>query len=254
MFIYVLLLEGNKYYIGKTKNPKIRVNDHFNRNGSYWTKLHPPKNVIEVTPLSDSFDEDKYTLKYMVKHGIDNVRGGSFSQIKLSSNDLLTINKLIATMSDKPICFNCNEMGHFIKDCNKPSLINQYKTDEELMIDRIYNRIDQLGNKDERIIKIIYPPNYNGKITTYIYMISNYKNLYVYSASCFDVRTKQYFKGYMDNTTKLSDIMVEIISEYNFEYDHYSKIKITLDNVIRSSQTIIDKAIKYYVTSEMTIS
>ena len=41
--IYILQLEDNsslqgyKYYIGKTNQPEIRLNSHFNSNGSLWT-------------------------------------------------------------------------------------------------------------------------------------------------------------------------------------------------------------------------
>ena len=34
VFIYILLLELNKYYIGKTNNPDIRLDSHFNSNGT----------------------------------------------------------------------------------------------------------------------------------------------------------------------------------------------------------------------------
>ena len=34
VFIYVLELENKKYYIGKTNNPKFRLDQHFNLNGS----------------------------------------------------------------------------------------------------------------------------------------------------------------------------------------------------------------------------
>lgn len=36
--IYVLELESSKYYIGKTKNSKFRLDQHFNANGSIWTQ------------------------------------------------------------------------------------------------------------------------------------------------------------------------------------------------------------------------
>ena len=36
--IYILQLEDNKYYIGKTTQPEIRLESHFNSNGSSWTK------------------------------------------------------------------------------------------------------------------------------------------------------------------------------------------------------------------------
>ena len=36
VFIYILQLENNKYYIGKTENPDFRLKSHFNSNGSVW--------------------------------------------------------------------------------------------------------------------------------------------------------------------------------------------------------------------------
>ena len=38
--IYVLKLQGNKYYVGKTINPTYRLDDHFSEGGSAWTKKY----------------------------------------------------------------------------------------------------------------------------------------------------------------------------------------------------------------------
>ena len=38
VYIYVLKLKYNKYYIGKTTNPNFRLNEHFDSEGSEWTK------------------------------------------------------------------------------------------------------------------------------------------------------------------------------------------------------------------------
>lgn len=46
--IYVLKLEQNKYYIGKSNNIDIRLNDHMNGNGSQWTKKYKPIEITEV--------------------------------------------------------------------------------------------------------------------------------------------------------------------------------------------------------------
>jgi predicted GIY-YIG superfamily endonuclease len=81
VFIYTLELENKKYYVGKTTNPTFRLEQHFNLSGSEWTKKHKPLKILEIIPKCDNFDEDKYTIKYMEKYGINNVRGGSFIKI-----------------------------------------------------------------------------------------------------------------------------------------------------------------------------
>ncbi len=65
LFIYILELIKNKYYVGKTTNQKFRFEQHLNPVGSAWTKKYKPIKLIELIPNCDSFNEDKQTLKYM---------------------------------------------------------------------------------------------------------------------------------------------------------------------------------------------
>ena len=78
VYIYVLELENNKYYIGRTNNPEIRIDQQFQNDGSSWCKQHKPISILELKENCDNFDEDKITLQYMNQKGIENVRGGSF--------------------------------------------------------------------------------------------------------------------------------------------------------------------------------
>lgn len=52
MFIYVLRLLSGKYYVGKTNNPSRRFDEHVEGEGSKWTALFKPMEVIMETTLT----------------------------------------------------------------------------------------------------------------------------------------------------------------------------------------------------------
>tara|TARA_Y100000589_G_scaffold287211_1_gene287879 strand:- start:268 stop:609 length:342 start_codon:yes stop_codon:yes gene_type:complete len=95
VYIYVLKLLGNKFYVGKTVNPICRIGYHFICKGSKWTQLHRPINIEQIIPNCNDKDENTITIEYMKKKGIENVRGGSFCQINLSHKKIEKINDLI---------------------------------------------------------------------------------------------------------------------------------------------------------------
>lgn len=117
MYLYVLLLEDRRYYIGRSQNPKIRIQSHVDGTGSFWTRKYKPSGLIENRKIDDPFEEDIQVLKYMERYGIDNVRGGSFSELVLSRETLSIIQKMIRGAND--LCFKCGERGHFSNDCSQ---------------------------------------------------------------------------------------------------------------------------------------
>jgi predicted GIY-YIG superfamily endonuclease len=118
--IYVLKLMSDKYYIGKTKRSvNERLAEHLSGQGSQWTKLYPPLEIIEQQ-LGDALAEESMTLKYMMKYSIEQVRGGSWTQIKFPKTELDSLQKRIASLQDR--CYKCNNVGHFAKFCPRPSV------------------------------------------------------------------------------------------------------------------------------------
>lgn len=150
MRIYVLKCEHDTFYIGKTsRSVKKRFEEHSSSgfsgsayrgsavlgsasagsslgflgsavSGSAWTKLHKPIEIIEEFEQKSVFDEDNKTKEYMMRYGIDNVRGGTYSSLKLSKEELLFLKKEFKSLKDE--CYNCGSNSHFIKDCpNDPN-------------------------------------------------------------------------------------------------------------------------------------
>lgn len=125
VYIYCLLLQENKYYIGKTNNPDFRLKDHFNGKGSQWTQLYKPVEILELVKDCDDYDEDKYVRIYMDRYGIDNVRGGSFSKIKLSQAAQKQLIYMSRNAND--VCFKCGQKGHFSKNCKGSQEVKKFK-------------------------------------------------------------------------------------------------------------------------------
>lgn len=117
LFIYVLKLQEGKYYIGRTTNPNIRIDQHMDGRGSKWTTKYKPIEVEKIIPNCDYFDEDKITKQYMQLYGIENVRGASYTKMQLTENEIAIINQELKNAAD--LCFICGAKDHFAKDCDK---------------------------------------------------------------------------------------------------------------------------------------
>ena len=136
MWIYVLKLNRNKYYVGKTSNPKFRLKDHFREIGSSWTRKYKPLQIQELIPDCDDYDEDKWTIKYMKKYGIDNVRGGSFNTLKLDETKKNVIQHMITSSDDR--CYKCKKTGHFVSDCTYEESSSIDETDSDYEEEQLY--------------------------------------------------------------------------------------------------------------------
>ena len=75
--IYVLELEGGKYYIGITSNLNLRLYQHFNGGGCVFTRKYKAIRVVEVLVGNETTENTK-TEEYIARYGYINVSGGKY--------------------------------------------------------------------------------------------------------------------------------------------------------------------------------
>jgi hypothetical protein len=123
-WFYELTLLEAKRYVGRTTQPPAqRMEQHLRRRGkgSAWTDRYRPIKMRVIAFSDDAFDEDKWVLKTMAKHGIPNVRGGSFCQIELKEEIVRIITIMIASAKDE--CYKCGKRNHFARSCEAKTTV-----------------------------------------------------------------------------------------------------------------------------------
>jgi hypothetical protein len=113
--IYILRLEGGRYYVGKSDNVMNRYQQHLNGNGSAWTRKYKPVSLVKTIENASPFEEDRYVKEYMNIFGIQNVRGGSYVELELSEFHMEALKMEIWAARDN--CTQCGRPGHFVKNC-----------------------------------------------------------------------------------------------------------------------------------------
>jgi predicted GIY-YIG superfamily endonuclease len=107
-----LKCESEKYYVGRTIDLRKRLEFHLFRENSRWTKTYKPIKIEEIVVSDDSLDEDKWVKKYMIKKGINHVRGGSYCTIDLNKWQIEAIVHEIVHSRGK--CFYCLSDSHLV--------------------------------------------------------------------------------------------------------------------------------------------
>ena len=160
--IYILKLQNNKYYVGKSNDLETRLTSHKNGLASAWTKKYKPISVEKVIPNASSYDENKETIEYMGKYGIDNVRGGIYVTEALDNTQRSEINKQIWGAND--CCTQCGRKEHFVNNCKETKDVTGqdiiktgndiFKTGHDIF--KTGNDIFKEEYKDKKLIKTCF--------------------------------------------------------------------------------------------------
>jgi len=132
--VYVLQLKEGKYYIGKTYDIEKRFEEHLAGEGlgSAWTRKYEPLSIEKTILNASPFEEDKVTKEYMLRYGIENVRGGSYVTELLTNEQIANIKKEIWAATDK--CTRCGRNNHFVADCYAATTIDGDKIENVVWI------------------------------------------------------------------------------------------------------------------------
>ena len=123
IFLYTLELKNNKFYVGTTHNPTARLTEHRDGSGAEWTREHPPLSFskkyklrkLECSDEAARLQEDAHVKTVMLDAGIDAVRGGSYSRLNLSREDVKALCKELFHATNG--CLRCGHLSHWASAC-----------------------------------------------------------------------------------------------------------------------------------------
>tara|TARA_B100001094_G_C18048255_1_gene728625 strand:+ start:414 stop:1025 length:612 start_codon:yes stop_codon:yes gene_type:complete len=126
-YVYTLKLKQGKYYVGSSSDPTYRLVQHKRGGlgGAAWTTKYTPIKMIACRQVANLIkgggrkQEDAETKKVMQKYGIENVRGGTYSQVNLSEATVSALHAHIFKKKRLPKDFKQMEKWHQADACMK---------------------------------------------------------------------------------------------------------------------------------------
>ena len=160
--IYVLKLEKDKYYVGKTNNTFQRLNQHNTGKGAKWTKKYPPIDILYWHSDMSDIDENKITIQMMREFGVNNVRGGSWTKVDMSKAELEKLNSRVKNLSrntekQKKKCIRCGRNSHDVSTCYARFHLNGKPLDRKEVTSNDIKKFILNYEKDRTEMAIINP-------------------------------------------------------------------------------------------------
>lgn len=122
LFLYVLELAEGRWYVGTTREPNRRLQEHRTGQGAEWTRRFPPIAGFRELQRLDCPDhearlqEDACVKALMLKKSIDVVRGGSYSHPDLTRDDMRLLCRELFHATNG--CMRCGRTSHWIATCH----------------------------------------------------------------------------------------------------------------------------------------
>lgn len=113
--IWLLELECDKYFVLQLEKSK-KFYEFIKNSQIEWINRYPYKKTLGVIHKCTCLHADKYVIATMGVYGINNVRGGNYSDVNLSSIQRTSLHKALETAYD--VCYICHTYGHFAKHCS----------------------------------------------------------------------------------------------------------------------------------------
>jgi hypothetical protein len=118
--VYVLALQGGRYYVGSSMDIDARIGRHRSGLGAAYTRAHavlgeePPR-----TELRDDVEswERAETLQRMRDHGVESVRGWMWTTVRLNGAHRRSIREQMRERFGA--CRRCGAPGHYVADCSR---------------------------------------------------------------------------------------------------------------------------------------
>jgi len=249
VFIVILLLEKNKYYIEKTINNNFNLETYVNSYKCLWIQKYKPVKIIDIITICDNITNDKYKVEYgdvcedayediyinfyMMNYGIDNVRGSKYSNIELNKEELQSIKIYEEIFQIK--CKICQK--NFYNHLKKIITIDEID-DEINRLNILYKKIDKLKKKINYLQNIT--TIMNGEIIIVPLSIDlieeielyNYMNVIWNNNYDIEYTNKQYEEYYSKSKYKMGFPL--ILENFKKMYETYIVNKLNIeDNTIK---------------------